>query len=51
MKEYHDFPPFPCNEEIEKIEIKKIREKKEEEEEKIPYSFTPTCLSFLYCYN
>ena len=48
---YTNFPPFPCNEEIEKIDIKKIREKKEEEEKKIPYSFTPTCLLILYCYN
>ena len=46
-----NFPPFPCNEEIEKIDIKKISEKKEEEEKKIPYSFTPTCLLIRNCYN
>ena len=34
-----------------KLKLKKIREKKEEEEKKIPYSFTPTCLLILYCYN
>ena len=52
MKEYHFLKPiFRHFHAIKRLKLKKIRGKKEEEEKKISYSFTPTCLLILYCYN